>query len=153
MRMISRSRTLLCLLLLLVVAVCAVNPDELNDVDYEIWDLMDGVQRFNKGQMKSFYDFINVPEDIATEDLVKSIRRLSLSWHPDKNKAPDAQDKFQILNGIGKILRQPESRSKYDYWMVHGVPYWRGRGYYFRKSENLSVLQSLMVILVSPIVL
>lgn len=139
----------LWILVLNVHPLLAVNPDELDEIDYEIWDLMDGVKRFNDGNMQTFYEFINVSEDIVSEDLVKSIRKLSLTWHPDKNKSPDAQEKFQLLNAIGRILKQPDSRSKYNYWMVHGIPYWRGRGYYFRKSENLSVFQSLMVILVS----
>ena len=48
---------------------------------------------------------------------------------------------------MAKILKDGAYRSKYHHWLENGIPYWRGRGYYFRKSENLSILQSLVIIL------
>lgn len=95
-----------------LATVKAVNPDELNDIDYEIWDIMDAVQKFNDGKMISFYEFLGIEEDLPMDAIGKVFRRLSLSWHPDKNPSPDAEQKFQILNGIGKILRKEASREK-----------------------------------------
>jgi hypothetical protein len=48
---------------------------------------------------------------------------------------------------MSKILRREKLRKKYDYWLENGIPYWRGQKYYFRKSENLSVVQSVLVVL------
>ena len=65
----------------------------------------------------------------------------------DKNSAPDAAVKFQTLASVNAILRSDEKRRRYDIWLDRGIPYWRGRRYYFRKSENLTIVQSLIVML------
>ena len=47
---------------------------------------------------ETFYTILEVPETAAIGEIKKSYRRLSMLYHPDKNKNnPDATAKFQKL--------------------------------------------------------
>ena len=136
----------------IICQVRAADPDgeesgsgEINEIDYEIWDLMDqAVEYFGAG--KTWYELFDVTETVPSQEIQKKYRRMSLQYHPDKNPGKEAEKKFQTLAGMAKILKEAKTRAQYDYWLSNGIPYWRGRGYYFRKSENLSILQTILVL-------
>ncbi|KAJ0420686.1 DnaJ domain protein [Aspergillus carlsbadensis] len=44
----------------------------------------------------------------------------------------DAHERAQRLNTVANILRGP-ARERYDYFMKHGFPKWRGTGYYYSR--------------------
>ena len=47
----------------------------------------------------SFYTILEVPETATLDEIKKSYRRLSMLYHPDKNKNnPDATAKFQKIS-------------------------------------------------------
>jgi hypothetical protein len=45
------------------------------------------------------YKVLGVDKAASQRDIRAAYRRLSLQWHPDKNSAPDAQDKFAEVSG------------------------------------------------------
>lgn len=142
-RLLSR----LLFLLVFTLPACVKGTDEINEVDYEIWDLMDSALKLF-GPGKTWYELFGLTENTPYADIQKVYRKLSLQYHPDKNPDdPEAEKKFQTLAGIAKILKGEDTRGQYDYWLENGIPYWRGQGYYFRKSENLSVLQTSIIII------
>ncbi|KAL2828665.1 hypothetical protein BDW59DRAFT_42380 [Aspergillus cavernicola] len=59
----------------------------------------------------------------------------------------DAHERSQRLNTVANILRGP-SRERYDHFIKHGFPKWRGTGYYYsRFRPGLgSVLVGLLVV-------
>lgn len=119
---------------------------DIEDLDYEIWDLMDSAVK-NFGPGLTWYELLEVSESATEQEIGKVYRRLSRKYHPDKNPDKKAPAQFQTLAGIAKILKGGKSRRKYNFWLERGVPYWRGNGYYFRKSESLTILQSVLVII------
>ena len=47
----------------------------------------------------NFYEILECPETSTIDEIKKSYRRLSMIYHPDKNKNnPDATAKFQKIN-------------------------------------------------------
>ena len=63
----------------------------------------------------SFYNILEVPETASLDDIKKSYRRLSMLYHPDKNKNnPDATAKFQKISEAYETLGDEESKSEYD---------------------------------------
>jgi len=64
------------------------------------------------------YDILEIKRGATQQEVKKSYRRLVKDYHPDKNKAPDAQDKFVKLTKAYELLSDPERRRMYD---NHGV--------------------------------
>jgi curved DNA-binding protein CbpA len=55
---------------------------------------------------------INTNESIIT--IKKAFRGLAMQWHPDKNKIPEAKEKFIEINQAYLILSDSKAREKYD---------------------------------------
>jgi len=64
------------------------------------------------------YEILGVKRTASPEEVKKAYRKLVKELHPDKNKAPDAQDKFVRLTKAYDLISDPERRRMYD---NHGV--------------------------------
>lgn len=63
---------------------------------------------------KNYYAILGVEKTCSGEEIKKAYRKLSLKVHPDKNKAPGAEEAFKIVCKAFKCLSEEESRRKYD---------------------------------------
>ena len=50
---------------------------------------------FRIKKCKDYYEILGVEKDASETDLKKAYRKLSLQFHPDKNKAPGATEAFK----------------------------------------------------------
>jgi curved DNA-binding protein CbpA len=64
--------------------------------------------------MTDYYNVLGVSEVADIKDIKKNYRELSLKWHPDKNKDPEAITKIQSINEAYSILGDEEKRRQYD---------------------------------------
>jgi len=48
---------------------------------------------------QDFYEILGVGRDASEKDIKNAFRRLAKTWHPDVNKEPGAQEKFQQMGG------------------------------------------------------
>ncbi|KAI4379461.1 hypothetical protein MLD38_005756 [Melastoma candidum] len=63
---------------------------------------------------KDYYEILGLEKSCSVEDVRKSYRKLSLKVHPDKNKAPGADEAFKLVSKAFQCLNSEESRKKYD---------------------------------------
>ena len=63
---------------------------------------------------RSYYSVLGVPATAAQDDIKKAYRRLALKLHPDKNQAPDAEEKFKELGEAYETLSDIGKRQAYD---------------------------------------
>lgn len=64
---------------------------------------------------ENFYKILEVSETASIEDIKKSYRRLSMIYHPDKNKNdPDSTAKFQKLSEAYETLGDQDKKKEYD---------------------------------------
>ncbi|KAL8425153.1 hypothetical protein Efla_006114 [Eimeria flavescens] len=61
-----------------------------------------------------YYKVLGVSKDSSEDAIRKAYKRLALVLHPDKNKAPKAEDAFKKLNKVSSTLLDPHERRKYD---------------------------------------
>ena len=62
----------------------------------------------------NYYRVLQVDRNATKEEIKKAFRKLALQWHPDKNKSPDAHNRFIEINEAYLILTDIEARAKYN---------------------------------------
>ena len=63
---------------------------------------------------RDYYEVLNVPRTASTQEIKKAYRKLALKYHPDRNKAPDAEEKFKEISEAYAVLSDDEKRLQYD---------------------------------------
>ncbi|MEK7380516.1 MAG: DnaJ domain-containing protein, partial [Gemmatimonadota bacterium] len=64
--------------------------------------------------MRDFYEVLEVGRDAGEDDIKRSYRRMAMVYHPDKNNAPDAAERFKEVAEAYEVLRDPKKRATYD---------------------------------------
>jgi DnaJ-class molecular chaperone len=73
---------------------------------------------------ESFYNILEVPDTATIDEIKKAYRRLSMLYHPDKNKNnSDATAKFQKISEAYETLGDIEKKNQYD--MSRNNPFMR----------------------------
>ncbi|MGL4952138.1 MAG: DnaJ domain-containing protein [Mycoplasma sp.] len=70
---------------------------------------------------RDYYEILGVPKNASIDDIKKSFRKLAMKYHPDKNKASDAEAKFKEINEAYEVLGDDEKRRTYDRFGHQGL--------------------------------
>ncbi|MGH7629645.1 MAG: molecular chaperone DnaJ [Gemmatimonadales bacterium] len=71
--------------------------------------------------MTDFYVLLGVSRDASDADIKKAYRKLAMEYHPDRNRAPDAEARFKEIAEAYEVLRDPQRRAAYDRYGRAGV--------------------------------
>ena len=63
---------------------------------------------------RDYYEVLGVAKGAGADDIKKSYRKLARQFHPDVNKAPDAEAKFKELSEAYEVLSDDDKRAAYD---------------------------------------
>jgi curved DNA-binding protein len=63
---------------------------------------------------KDYYATLGVKKDASQDEIQKAYRKLARKYHPDVNKAPEAEVKFKEIGEAYEVLKDPDKRKKYD---------------------------------------
>jgi molecular chaperone DnaJ len=72
-------------------------------------------------QKRDYYEVLGVSKGASEEQIKKAFRKLALEFHPDRNKAEGAVEKFKEVNEAYQVLTDSEKRSNYDRFGHAGV--------------------------------
>src|SRR5262245_42042381 len=63
---------------------------------------------------REFYEILGVGRNASQEEIQRSYRRLARTYHPDVNKDPEAEARFQEIAEAYDVLSDPDTRRRYD---------------------------------------
>jgi hypothetical protein len=67
--------------------------------------------------VKDYYAILGVPSNAGPEEIRLAYRREARAHHPDRNDAPDAEERFKEINEAYEILADPQQRKAYDFFV------------------------------------
>ena len=70
---------------------------------------------------KDYYKTLGVEKSASDEEIKKAYRKMALKYHPDKNKSPDAEEKFKEIAEAYDVLSDPEKRKLFDQFGEEGL--------------------------------
>jgi molecular chaperone DnaJ len=89
--------------------------------------------------MSEFYRLLGVPRDASEAEIKKAYRKLAMEHHPDRNRAPGAEEKFKEITEAYQVLCDPQKRALYDRYGKAGVERGGGGFHHVDLSEALNI--------------
>merc|ERR1712130_920733 len=77
---------------------------------------------------KDFYKVLGIVKGATDDEIKKAYRKMALKYHPDKNKAPDADEKFKDIAYAYEVLSDKKKRDVYDRFGEEGLKTNNGGG-------------------------
>ena len=74
-----------------------------------------------KSAKRDYYEVLGVDKTASKDDIKRAFRKGAMKWHPDRNKAPEANEKFKEINEAYMVLSDPDKRAKYDQFGFNGL--------------------------------
>lgn len=65
-------------------------------------------------EYKDYYKILGVPRSASADEIKRAYRKLAREFHPDKNKAKGAEDRFKEINEANEVLGDADKRKSYD---------------------------------------
>lgn len=63
---------------------------------------------------RDYYEVLGVKKGTAEAEIKQAYKKKALEWHPDRNKAADATEKFKEINEAFEVLSNPQKKAAYD---------------------------------------
>lgn len=70
---------------------------------------------------KDFYKILLIPRTATDDEIKKAYRKLALKYHPDKNKAAGAEERFKEIAEAYEVLSDKKKREVYDQFGEEGL--------------------------------
>ncbi|HYB75905.1 MAG TPA: molecular chaperone DnaJ [Nitrososphaerales archaeon] len=70
---------------------------------------------------RDYYDVLGVAKSASKDEIKSAYRKLALQYHPDRNKAPGAEERFKEISEAYAVLSDDEKRAQYDQFGHAGI--------------------------------
>lgn len=70
---------------------------------------------------KDFYKILGIGKGASDDEIKKAYRKLALKYHPDKNKTPQAEERFKEIAEAYEVLSDKKKRDIYDQYGEEGL--------------------------------
>lgn len=72
-------------------------------------------------EKRDYYEVLGVPKNADKDQIKSSYRKLAMQYHPDRNKAPEAEERFKEISEAYAVLSDDAKRAQYDRFGHEGI--------------------------------
>jgi molecular chaperone DnaJ len=65
-------------------------------------------------EKRDYYEVLGVQKNASKDEIKDAYRKLAMQYHPDRNKSPDAEERFKEISEAYAVLSDDEKRQQYD---------------------------------------
>lgn len=92
---------------------------------------------------RGYYEILGLSRDATKEQVKDAYRKLALRYHPDRNKSPDAEERFKEISEAYAVISDDEKRRQYDEFGHDGIDQRYTSEDIFRTADFESVFRDL----------
>lgn len=70
---------------------------------------------------RDYYKMLDLNKNATEDEIKKAYRKLALKYHPDKNKSPEAEERFKEIAEAYEVLSDKKKRDIYDTYGEEGL--------------------------------
>ncbi len=63
---------------------------------------------------RDYYEVLGIQRNATKDEIKSAYRKLALKHHPDRNKSPEAEEKFKEISEAYAVLSDQDKRQRYD---------------------------------------
>ena len=89
---------------------------------------------------KDYYKILGLPKTATDDEIKKAYRKQALKYHPDKNKAAGAEDKFKEVAEAYEVLSDKKKRDIFDQYGEEGLKVCRIKMYLKISMKKITLL-------------
>jgi molecular chaperone DnaJ len=94
-------------------------------------------------EKRDYYEVLGVQKGASEEEVKKAYRKLAKQYHPDVNKAADAEAKFKEMSEAYEVLIDKDKRANYDQFGHQGVKFGQDGFNWQRDFTHFSDIEDL----------
>jgi molecular chaperone DnaJ len=92
---------------------------------------------------RDYYEVLGISKSASKDEIKDAYRKLAMEYHPDRNKSPDAEEKFKEISEAYAVLSDDEKRRQYDMLGHAGFDQRYTREDIFRGTDFESIFRDL----------
>ncbi len=85
---------------------------------------------------KDFYEVLGVSKTASKDEIKSAYRKMAMKHHPDRNKEPDAEEKFKTINEAYEVLSNEQKKTAYDQYGHAAFDPSSGMGGHTHSNQN-----------------